>query len=103
MIESRFQSGLIQDLKYLFDGCIILKNDPSYLQGVPDLLILFHDQWAALEVKRSLEASRQSNQEYYVDLMDHMSFAAFICPENKGDVLRALQYAFGLSRPTRVS
>lgn len=31
--ESEFQAKLIKKLKELFKGCIILKNDPEYLQG----------------------------------------------------------------------
>lgn len=92
--ESRFQSRLIDDLYAIFDGCIILKNDANYLQGFPDLLILFRDRWAVLEVKPSMTARKQPNQQYYVDLCSEMSFAAFICPENKEEVLDALQSAF---------
>lgn len=87
----------------LFPGSIVLKNDPNYIQGFPDLLILFNNAWAALEVKKSLRARTQPNQEYYVELLGNMSFAAFICPENKEEILRELQQAFGVSRPTRLS
>ena len=66
-LEKIFQSELIKELKALFPGCIILKNDPTYIQGIPDLLILFEDKWAALEVKKSITASHRPNQEF-VDL-----------------------------------
>ena len=98
MLERQFQSQLIKDLRKLFEGCVILKNDSSYLQGVPDLLILFGPHWATLEVKKSANEDRQPNQEYYVELMDQMSFSAFIYPENKKEVLNALQHAFGTRR-----
>lgn len=91
MRESKFQADLIKDLRQLFNGCIILKNDSAYIQGIPDLLILHRDRWAALEVKANLNSPRQPNQEYYVELMDKMSFATFICPENKEEVIRDLQ------------
>ena len=71
-----------------------MKNDSSYIQGIPDLIILFEDKWAALEVKKSAKASHRPNQEYYVDLMDRMSFAAFIYPENKEEILYELCKAF---------
>ena len=82
---------LIKELKVMFKGCIIIKNDPNYIQGIPDLLILYNDRWAALEVKKSEHASHRPNQEYYVDLMNEMSFASFIYPENKEEILYELQ------------
>ena len=92
-LERDFQAKLIKELKVMFKGCIIVKNDPNYIQGIPDLLILYNDRWAALEVKKSEHAHHQPNQEYYVDLMDQMSFAAFINPENKEEILYELHQA----------
>ena len=92
-LERDFQSRLIKEIKMIFKGCIIMKNDSSYIQGIPDLLILFEDKWAALEVKKSKTASHRPNQEYYVDLMNEMSYASFIFPENKEEVLYELQQA----------
>lgn len=94
--ESAFQAKLIRDLKTLFPGCVVLKNDPNYIQGFPDLLVLYNDRWAALECKRSTSASKRPNQEYYVDKLQTMSFAAFVCPENREDILHDLQQAFGV-------
>ncbi len=93
-LEKIFQSELIKELKELFPGCIILKNDPTYIQGIPDLLILFEDKWAALEVKKSITASHRPNQEFYVNKMGRMSYANFIYPENKEVVLNELQETF---------
>ena len=94
MLESQFQSKLIKELKKLFPGCIVMKSDSGYLQGIPDLLILFNDKWAALECKQPAGAKKQPNQEYYVGKMDEMSFSRFICPENKEEVLHDLQQSF---------
>jgi hypothetical protein len=47
-----------------------------------------------LEVKASLQAKRRPNQDYYVNSLNKMSFAALICPENEEEVLIALQEAF---------
>lgn len=92
--ERDFQAELIKELKHLFEGCFIVKLDPNYIQGIPDLLILFRDKWATLECKKSARAKRRPNQAYYVGLMDSMSFSRFIYPENKEEVLRELQQTF---------
>lgn len=93
-LERDFQSVLIKELKERFVGCVVLKNDSSYIQGIPDLLVLFNDKWAMLECKRSSSASHRPNQQYYVDLLDKMSFSRFICPENKEEVLHELEQSF---------
>ena len=85
-LERDFQARLIKELKQIFKGCIIMKNDSSYIQGIPDLLILYRDKWAALEVKQSSKAAHQPNQDYYIDRLNYMSFAAFIYPENEREV-----------------
>lgn len=103
MAERYFQADVIKHLRRMFPGCIILKNDANYLQGVPDLLILWFNKWAALEVKTGSTAPLTPNQRHYVDTMSEMSFAAFIYPANKEQVLGELQRAFGASRKTRVS
>ena len=90
-LERDFQAKLIKELKQISRGCIVMKNDSSYIQGIPDLIILYRDKWAALECKKSATASHRPNQEYYVELMDEMSFASFIYPENKEEVLYELQ------------
>lgn len=94
MLERDFQAKLIKELKELFAGCIVTKLDAGYIQGIPDLLILYRDKWAALECKKSAGAKKRPNQEYYIRRMDEMSFSRFICPENKEEVLHELQQAF---------
>ena len=93
-LERDFQAKLIKDLKTIFPGCIVMKNDSSYIQGIPDLLILHNDKWASLENKKSANAAKQPNQEYYVDKMNEMSFARFVYPENKQEVLDELYQTF---------
>lgn len=94
MKENKFQKDLIKDIKEMFPGCIVLKNDSTYIQGMPDLTVLHKKHWATLEVKRNASAKKQPNQEYYVGQMDEMSFSRFICPENKEEVLNELQRSF---------
>ena len=94
MLENKFQSKLIKEIKDKFPGCMVLKNDPTYIQGVPDLTVFHESKWAALEVKKDAKAHKQPNQEYYVGKMDDMSFARFVCPENKDEVLNDLDKHF---------
>ncbi len=94
MLESKFQARLIKRLKAMFEGCIVMKNDSSYIQGIPDLLVLYRDKWASLECKKHASASKQPNQEYYVGRMNEMSFSRFISPENEEEVLRDLSETF---------
>lgn len=103
MLESAYQAKLIKQLLKMFPGCVILKNDPSYMQGIPDLIILFNDKWAMLEVKASANAAVQPNQEYYIQRFKLMSFGSFIYPENEKEVLDALQSTFATRGPTRLS
>lgn len=103
MKENKFQAELIQDLKNEFPGCIVLKNDANYLQGFPDLLLLYQSKWAALECKREANASHRPNQDYYIQKLGKMSYAKFIHPENKKEVLDELHQTFGNSGPTCIS
>lgn len=101
MLESAYQARLIRRLEQRFPGCMILKNDSSYRQGIPDLTLFHDNHWAMLEVKSSAKAPREPNQDYYIRLFDAMSFAAFIYPENEEEVLDAIQRSFNSRRPTR--
>lgn len=92
--ESEFQHKLIVEIKERFPGAIVLKTDTSYIQGFPDLLILWNKHWSALECKRKEHAHVQPNQEHYIDVLDRMSFASFITPEMKDEVLNAMEQAF---------
>ena len=100
-LESGFQDSLMKELKARFPGCMTFKMDQY--QGIPDVLVLYKDRWATLECKRSANAKRQPNQDYYVGQMNEMSFSRFIYPENKEEVLDELQQAFAARRPARVS
>lgn len=94
MLERDFQASVIKEVKERFPDCIVLKNDANYLQGVPDLLILYKNKWAALECKKSSNSSHRPNQEYYVEKMNSMSFSRFIFPENREEVLNDLEQSF---------
>lgn len=103
MKESHYQTTLIKTIQETIPGCIVLKNDPRQTQGIPDLIILYEDKWAMLELKKSREARVSPNQAFYICKLSSMSFASFIYPENEEEVLSALQHAFGLTRETCIS
>ena len=94
MKENRFQSELIKEIKTRFPGCMVFKNDPNYIQGIPDLTLLYGKHWALLECKKSAHEKHQPNQDHYIEQGDKMSFARFIYPENRAEVLNDLQSAF---------
>ncbi len=94
MRESDFQHSLIYEIKQRFPGALVMKNDSRYIQGIPDLTILYKNHWACLECKVDKDAHRQPNQEHYISKMNDMSFASFVYPENKEDVLNAMEQAF---------
>jgi hypothetical protein len=103
MTENKYQAKLIKKLEQMFPGCMIIKNDTSLRQGIPDLLILWRKHWATLEVKPHKSALSQPNQKYYIRQLNEMSFAAYIYPENEREVLSALQQAFEPPGRTRIS
>lgn len=94
MKESAFQANLIRRIKSTFPGCIVLKNDANYIQGFPDLLILYRDKWAALECKASTSSPHQPNQFYYIQTLAEMSYAAFVYPVNEENVMDDLSRHF---------
>lgn len=103
--ESDFQSELIRELEKRFPGIIVMKNDCNYIQGIPDLTLLYEDKWATLECKKSVKELKdpRPNQPYYIELMNRMSFSSFIYPENREEILDALQRTFKPGRPARLS
>ena len=93
-LESKFQKDLTDQIKEEFPGCLVMKNDSGYIQGIPDWTILYKDKWAVLEAKRNKNADKQPNQQYYVDKLNNMSFSRFVYPENKEEVMNELHAFF---------
>lgn len=97
--ENQFQKKIINMIKdRLGSDCIILKNDPNYIQGIPDIIILYKNCWAALEIKADKKSKKRPNQDYYVIKMNNMSFASFIYPDNVNEVLYEMERSFGIKR-----
>lgn len=96
MLERDFQSELIKELKDTFKDAIVLKNDPNYIQGFPDLTIFCGTKYAILEVKKNSCAHHQPNQDYYISYFTDMGvLAEFIYPENKEYIIKLLKEYFG--------
>ena len=92
--ESDFQKELIKEIKQRLPGAVVLKNDAKYIQGIPDLTVLHGSKWALLECKKDVSATHQPNQDYYVEKLNKMSFSSFIYPDNKEEVLDAMEQSF---------
>lgn len=98
-----YKRRFMDTLEELYPGCMLLILDSGHIQGIPDLLMLWGDRWAAFEVKASKNASRQPNQDWYVNQMNEMSFSAFVYPQNEEAVLHALEQEFQARRTARLS
>lgn len=94
MKESKFQTSFIKKIKAMYPEAIVMKNDPNYIQGIPDILVLHQNRWAAFECKQSRTAKHRPNQDHYVERMNAMAYSAFVYPENEEDVLLGLQRSF---------
>ena len=94
MLENKFKTKLVNEIKERFPGSIVVHLDPTECQGIPDLLVLYENKWAALEGKKDAKSSHRPNQDYYVEKMNGMSYASFIYPDNKEEVLNELQQTF---------
>lgn len=92
--ENKFKAELKKELKGLFPGCVLIDANPNEQQGISDLLILYRFTWAMLECKRDATSSHRPNQDYFVEKFNEMSFAAFIYPENREEVLHELESTF---------
>lgn len=97
-LESKFQKDFLDEAKRRYPGCIALKNDSGYIQGFPDWTLLYKDKWAVLEMKKERGAIKQPNQEYYVDMLNNMSFSRFVFPENQEEVFEDLDTFFKRKR-----
>lgn len=90
-LEREIQPRIIKEIERRLPGVQIFKGDARFKQGAPDLIVLYQDRWAALEVKKDATARRQPNQPYYNAKLNGMSYAAFIHPGNEEDILDDLE------------
>jgi len=95
MRENVFKAKVIEKLKKALGPCVVIKISPvNQIEGFPDLLILYEERWAALEVKKSERAYAGSNQEWWIMHLGQMgAYTNFIYPENMSEVLNEVQHA----------
>lgn len=92
--ESKYQKDLMDKIRAEYPGCLIMKNDSGYIQGIPDWTILYKDKWAVLEAKADEDSPARPNQPYYVEKLNEMSYSRFVYPENEEEVLDGLRKIF---------
>jgi len=96
-LERDFQGDLIASLRGMVgDFGFVFAMDGNDIQGFPDILILYKGRWAALECKKSSAEPYRPNQEYYIDLINSLSFASVIYPAIEEEVLNDLRKALRL-------
>lgn len=97
-LERDFQTDLVREIKRRFTNSFVLRIDPSKVPGTPtgfpDILVLWNNHWFALECKRTSNSRKRPLQDHYISKLNEMSYAAFIFPENKEEVLNAIQQTF---------
>ena len=94
--EGNVQDAVKKRILKEFPGAHVCKTDPNLWgwQGVPDLLIIYKDKWAFLEMKRHKDAARQANQDYWVRTLDKQGCAAFCYPEVREQAFKKLHEYF---------
>lgn len=97
--EGDYQKDIIDRIKEVLPGAIVLKNDSGYVQGIPDLSIFYGDKYAMLEVKKSEHDyihNEQPNQEDYIQQFHDWGVCSyFIYPEVDDKVFADLTRYFG--------
>lgn len=90
MLESEVQKQFIDWVYNAFPEAIVMKNDASYLLGVPDLTIIVRSRWAFIETKKCSNSHKQPLQEDYIQYADTWAFGAFVDKDNAYRVFNEL-------------
>lgn len=95
MLEGTYRTGLIKRLKKVFPGIIIQHGNPSHIQGIPDLTVLYKYKYAMLETKMASDSSKRPNQEYWINYFKKQgAYAAFINKSNEEEIINELRRYF---------
>ena len=93
--ESKFERDFKDRLNIRFPGGFFIKGNSAMRQGFPDRMFLYGSHWAALEFK--VDSDFEENQEYYIEKLGEMSYAAVVTPSNADEVLDEMESAFGVT------
>ena len=98
MLEATFKIKVKERILSRFPNLDLdfIDVDPQNHRSMIDLIVLGPDVWAALEVKRSEDASHRPNQDYHVNRLNEKGFAAFVYPENLEEVIDELENLFSI-------
>lgn len=91
MTENKYQADLVKEIRSWGDDFFVFPMDGSVYQGFQDILILYKDTYAVLEVKVAEDSEHQPNQDWYVQYFAQYVFSSFIWPEIEQEVLHDLQ------------
>lgn len=97
-LEAEFQAQLVKQFEELLPECVVLVKPGYYIQGFPDLMILYKNRWAALECKQSESSRYQPNQQWWIGELNEMGYAAMICPENCKEIIDEVLQSFGIGK-----
>jgi len=94
MLESTFKRRFKLDIVARFPDVEIFEPNATHKRSSPDMVLLDVMGWAALEFKRSDDASQQPNQERRIKKLKRKGYAAIVSPENAEEVLDELETLF---------
>lgn len=98
MTENQYQLMLIKEIRSWDQDIFVFPMDGGDYQGFQDILILYKDMYALLEVKMAEDSHRQPNQDWYVEYFSQHVFSSFIWPEIEREVLNDLQHTLLFGR-----
>ena len=100
-LEAQFKKRFIDRFKNRMDELEIpleVEQQKSNRRSWLDTIFLGPCVWAMLEFKKDEDANHQPNQDYYVDKLNRMCYAAFVSPENEEMVFNEMEELFKLGR-----
>ena len=85
--ETVFSREFRQAISKVYPETIWIRTSPNQIQGIPDWIMLYQNRYFVFEFKKYEGAPSRPNQPYYVALLNDWSYARFVYPENREEVL----------------